>query len=78
MDNTISARNSERGFRLMAAIGRVALLLAVLALIGAWISGATGGILFGWSQQHLFNDATVLALLGIGFLVDGFIHRQGV
>ena len=78
MDNSVSARNSERGFRLMVAIGRGALFLAVLALVGAWISGATGGILLGWSQQHLFNDATVLALLGIGFLVDSFIHRQGV
>lgn len=58
-------------------LGRIAMALSVLALLCAWVSQFTGGDLFGLSQQHLFNDATVLALLGIAFLLDGVIHKQG-
>lgn len=61
----------------MVALGRAAMFLAVLALMGAWIAEPAGGSLFGWSQQYLFGDATVLALLGIGFFLDSFIHGQG-
>jgi hypothetical protein len=56
--------------------GRVALALAALALLCAWLTSITGDSMFGFSQQHFFSDATVLALLGIGFLLDGVIHRQ--
>jgi len=57
-------------------LGRIAIALSVVALLCAWVSQFTGSDLFGLSQQHLFNDATVLALLGIAFLVDGVIHKQ--
>lgn len=67
--------NQGRGtFFIMA--GRVALFLAFLSLLGAWLTTLTGGAVFGVDQQHAFNDAIVLALLGIGFLLDGVIHRQ--
>lgn len=62
----------------MAGVGRAAIFLAVLALLGAWVSQYTGGSFLGLPQQHFFSDAIVLALLGIAFLVDGFAHRQGV
>lgn len=57
-------------------LGRIAIALSVFALLCAWVSQFTGGDLFGLSQEHLFNDATILALLGIAFLLDGMIHKQ--
>lgn len=43
-------------------VGRLCGVLALLALIGAWITQLTGKPFAGMSQQHLFNDATVLSL----------------
>jgi len=57
-------------------VGRILLSLAFLSILGAWWTQLTGGDLFGLSQQHLFNDAMALSLLGIGSLVDGKIHRE--
>lgn len=45
--------------------------LAFLALLGAWLTELTGGSLLGLSQQHLFFDAIVLSLFGIGMYLDG-------
>lgn len=59
-------------------IGRVLVVLALLALFGAWTTQLTGGTLFGMSQQHFFSDATALALLGIAFFVDAFWHARKV
>lgn len=78
MQNAAAVPNSARGFRVMVAMGRVAIFLAILALLSAWVTEFTGGTLLGWSQQHLFSDATVLTLLGIAFFLDGFLHRQGI
>ena len=58
------------------SVGRISLMLAVLSLVGAWITQMLGGNFLGMSQVHLFSDATVLALLGIGFLIDGMIHNK--
>lgn len=58
----------------MVALGRIALAVSLLALLGAWLTQLTGGSILGLGQQHLFNDAIVLALLGIAFLVDAVIH----
>jgi len=58
------------------AVGRISLVAALVGLLGAWVTQLSGGPLFGLSQQHLFHDATVLALFGIGFLVDGMIHTK--
>lgn len=60
----------------MVVIARVTLVLSMLALVGAWVATARGGPLLGLSQEHLFRDAAVLALLGIAFLMDSFVHRD--
>ncbi len=57
-------------------IGRTLLALAFLALVGAWITQLTGRTLWTMSQQHLFNDAVALALLGIGMLLDAIWHAR--
>lgn len=51
-------------------LGRILLTLAFFALLGAWLTQLTGGALLGFTQQHLFSDAIVLALLGIGSFLD--------
>lgn len=63
-------------FKFFTGLGRLAILLSLAALITAWVVQLTNGELLGLSQQHLFNDAMVLALLGIAFLLDAVIHRQ--
>lgn len=70
--------STTSGARITVYIGRVLLTLAFLALLGAWVTQLTGGTLFGMGQQHLFNDATVLALLGIGMFLDALWHARNV
>lgn len=57
-------------------MGRVLLALSFIGLLGAWWTQLAEGTFLGQSQEHLFNDAIVLALLGIGSLLDGMVHRQ--
>lgn len=64
--------------RIAIGLGRVCGVLALLALLGAWYTQLTGGTLFGMSQQHLFNDATVLALFSIAGLLDGLLHSKNL
>ncbi len=52
-------------------LARGLFFLAFLALLGAWLTGLTGGSLLGLSEQHLFYDAIVLSLFGIGMHLDG-------
>jgi hypothetical protein len=59
-------------------LGRVFLALAFFALLGAWLTQLTGRPLFGLTQQHLFYDAIVLALLGIGLFIDANWHARNV
>lgn len=59
-------------------LGRLLFALAFLALLGAWYTQLTGGPLLGMSQQHLFADAIVLSLIGIGMFVDAFWHSRQV
>ena len=70
--------NAASAARTAVYIGRVLFTLALLALFGAWITQLTGSPLFGMSQQHLFSDATVLALLGIGMFLDALWHGRNV
>ena len=70
--------NATTAARIAVTIGRILFTLALLALLGAWITQLTGGPLFGMSQQHLFNDAMVLALLGIGMFLDALWHARKV
>lgn len=62
--------------RVATYTGRFLLILASLALIGAWITQLTGGPILSMNQQHLFNDAIALALLGIANLLDGLLHSK--
>ena len=66
------------GARWAVYVGRVLLTLALLALLGAWLTQLTGAPLLGMSQQHLFNDAMTLALLGIGMFLDALWHGRSV
>lgn len=59
-------------------IGRGFCVLALLALAGAGITQVTGGTIVTMTQQHLFAEAQVLALLGIAGLVDGLVHLKDV
>lgn len=59
-------------------LGRFFGLLALLALAGAWITQVSGRTLLGMSQQHLFNDAVVLALFCIAGLLDGLVHAKNL
>ncbi len=68
--------NRERLGRFSVVAGRLALTLALLALVSAWITEVTGSPLLGMSQQHLFNDAIVLALLGIASFLDALLHAK--
>lgn len=62
----------------MVYLGRIFFALAFLALLGAWLTQLTGGTLLGMSQQHLFNDALVLSLFGIGMLLDAIWHSRNI
>lgn len=70
--------NATRAARFFTLAGRLLLTLAFVALVGAWITQVTGGAIFGMGQQHLFNDAIALALLGIGCLLDALLHLKNL
>jgi hypothetical protein len=70
--------NVTTSVRFFVSAGRLLLLLALLALFGAWITQLTGATLLGMTQQHFFNDAMALALLGIGMFLDAFWHERHV
>ncbi len=54
----------------------VAGIWGFLALIGAWLAGENGTI-WGFSQQHCFNDAIVLTLISISAGICA-IYRRGL
>ena len=59
--------------RLGVIAGRVALLLSIIALFGAWSIQFTHRPIFSLDQQHLFLEALTLA--AIGMLVNGIVER---
>lgn len=61
-----------------AYLARVLIALAFLALAGAWITQLTDRTLMGMNQQHCFDDAGTLALLGIALFLDAFWHARRV
>jgi len=65
-----------RWIKITALIGRIIVILAVIALISAWITQLTGKTFLGMTQQHLFNDAMALALLAIAFFLDALLHDK--
>ncbi|MFZ5479522.1 MAG: hypothetical protein ACOZNI_22345 [Myxococcota bacterium] len=60
----------------MIAIGRLAALLGVLALLGAWALQIAGGTILGMDQTHLFYDAIALFLFSLICLVDAYWHGR--
>ena len=64
--------------RAAAGVGRFFGVLAVLALLGAWTTQLTGGTILGMTQQHFFDDATVLALFCIAGLLDSLVHAKAM
>lgn len=67
---------SQQAPPVFVTIGRVLPTFSFFALLGAWTAQLTGGSILGFAQQHLFNDAIALALLGIGCLLDAFWHAR--
>ena len=70
--------DSRKATPFIVYLGRVFFALAFGSLLGAWLTQLTGGTLFGMSQQHLFNDAIVLSLFGIGMFLDALWHSRNV
>lgn len=69
---------SKQAAPLFVYIGRILLTLSLVALLGAWLTELTGRPIMGLTQQHLFDDATVLALLGIGCFLDATWHSRNL
>lgn len=57
-------------------ISIIAGIWGALALVGAWLAGE-GGTIFGFSQQHCYNDAIVLTLISISAGVCA-IYRSNI
>lgn len=74
----MASTTTEKVTPFFVYLGRIFFALAFLALLGAWLTQATGGTVFGFSQQHLFNDAIVLSLFGIGMFLDALWHARNV
>lgn len=72
------ATTTARATPMFVYLGRLLLALAFVALLGAWLTQLTGGAIMGFTQQHLFNDAIALALLGIGSFLDAFWHSRSI
>ena len=72
------ATTTEKATPFFVYVGRLFFALAFLALLGAWLTQLTGGTLMGMSQQHLFNDAIALSLLGVGMMIDALWHSGNV
>lgn len=53
----------------------VAGIWGALALIGAWLAGQNGTI-WGFTQQHCYNDAIVLTLISISAGICALYRRQ--
>lgn len=69
---------TEKATPFFVYLGRIFFALAFLALLGAWLTQFLGGTLFGLSQQHLFYDAIILSLFGIGMFLDALWHSRNV
>lgn len=72
------ATTTEKATPFFVYLGRIFFILATLALLAAWLTQLTGGTLLGMSQQHLFNDAVVLSLFGIGMFLDALWHSRNI
>lgn len=75
--NTSPDKNARRAV-FFVNLGRLFIAFALLALFGAWVTEFRPGPLFGMTQEHLFNDAQTLALIGIAFLLDSLLHTKNL
>lgn len=55
--------------------GRLALLMSMVALVGAWTIQFTHRPIFSLDQQHLFLDSLALAAIGTGLLLNALLER---
>jgi hypothetical protein len=67
----------EKSTKLYIKLGRTLSILSILAFVLTWFVGSDG-VLLGRNASHLFNDAIVLGILSIFFLLDGYIHSKGL
>jgi len=63
---------------LFIKLGRVFSVFSLIAFILTWITGFTGGNVLGRTEEHLFFDAIILALLSIICLIDGYLHSKNL
>lgn len=56
-------------------VAAVSGVVGFLALVGAWSAGASGTFV-GFSQQHLYNDATGLLLVSVAAGLGTLIHMK--
>jgi hypothetical protein len=70
--------DTKKAVPVFVYLGRIFFALAFLALLGAWATQVVGGTILGFSQQHLFNDAIILSLFGIGMFLDALWHSRNV
>lgn len=76
MSSTVASPTGARRAGLAVTIARVLLSLSFAALAGAWVTQVTRAPLLGTDRRHLFGDAVVVALLGIGSFLDAFWHAR--
>lgn len=62
--------------KLFIKIGRLLSVLSLIAFMLTWVTGYTGHNILGRSEEHLFSDAIILALLSIICLLDGYLHSK--
>ena len=50
-------------------------IFGVITIFGAWIAGTSGAFL-SFSQEYIYNNATVLLLASIAFGIGTLIHTS--
>jgi hypothetical protein len=64
--------------KIVFVVARISGVLAIITLVCAWITQATGNSILGMSQQHFFFDSIALSLISIGNLLDGLLHSKSL
>lgn len=73
----MNSHATDAAGRKTVVVARTILVLAALALLGAWLSELRDDrMLFGLTQLHLFHDAMALALISIAVFADAYFHLR--